>query len=120
MIAAIAILLVALIAVLVVGAVGLRSWGMAEARTEARLRSPTTHTISYVVPRGQDPAILMAALAGAGFTTVVDNSAPAERILVACAETDRDRVREVLEHVDRTGFDGAEMHVAHVTFDDER
>lgn len=117
---AIAIFLLALIAGMVILAVGLRNWGRNDARTEARLRSPDTHTVAYVVPDGQDPAILMAALAGAGFTAVVDTSGRSERVLVACDEAERDRVRSILEHVHRTSFDGAEMDVAHVAFDDER
>jgi hypothetical protein len=29
-------------------------------------------------------------------------------------------VRSIIEHVDRGGIDGPEMHVGHVSFEDER
>lgn len=117
---AIVVFLAALVVVLLFLAFQLRDWGVNEARTEALLRSPETHTVAYVVPEGQDPAVLMAALARAGFTCVVDTSGGTERVLVACDEDQRGRVREVLEQVPRTNFDGAELPVGHVTFDDER
>jgi hypothetical protein len=99
--------------------VGLRNWVARQSRTEARLLSPETHTVGYVVPEGQDPAVLMAALTSAGFEAIVDTSGRAERVLIACDDGDRTRVRAVLEDVHRTGFDGAAMRVEHVVFDDE-
>lgn len=116
---AIAVFLVALVVALVFLAFQLRDWGRHEAETEARLRSPETHTVAYVVPEGQDPAVLVAALARAGFTAVVDTSGRAERVLVACDEDQRARVRDVLEHVHRTDYDGAELPAGRVSFDDE-
>jgi hypothetical protein len=113
------LLLIGFLVVGVVVIVFLKEWTQEEARTEARLRSPETHTIAYVVPEGQDPAILMAALAHVGFESMVDTAGPRERLLVACEETDRAQVRDVLEHVDRAGFSGPEMHAGHVHFDDE-
>jgi len=104
---------------IVVLALGLRTWGVGQAKTEARLLSPDTHKVRYVVPLGQDPAILMAAVSSAGYTALVDTSGGTERLLVACGEQDRAKVRSVLEHVSRSGFDGVEMRVDHVAFDDE-
>ncbi len=100
--------------------VALRSWGRNEAQTEARLRSPQTHKVAYVIPNGQDPSVVRAALAHAGFETVTDTAGGNERLLVACEESDRAQIRSIIEHVDRAGFDGPEMHVDHVRFDDER
>lgn len=99
--------------------VGLRNWVARQAGTEARLLSPETHTVGYVVPEGQDPAVLMAAISSAGFEAIVDTAGRAERVLIACDDGDRGRVRAVLEDVHRTGFDGAAMRVEHVVFDDE-
>jgi hypothetical protein len=99
--------------------VGLKRWVAEQAGTEARLLSPETRTVGYVVPDGQDPAVLMAAVTGAGFEAIVDTRGRAERLLVACGESDRGRVRTVLEDVHRTGFDGVAMQVDHVVFDDE-
>lgn len=117
----IAILFVGL---LVVGAVvlgGLRNWTLAEGRMEATLGEPGEHHLAYDVPNGQDPAVLLAAVNRAGYTATSDMRGGVERLLVDCpTEADRAVVRSALEHVDRTGFDGAEMHVAHVSFEDER
>ncbi len=111
-------LMVGFVVVLVVVALGLRTWVAEQARTEARLLSPDAHTLAYAVPLGQDPAILMAAVATAGYTAVVDTRGP-ERLLVECGEQDRAKVRSVLEHVTRAGPDSGELRVDHVVFDDE-
>jgi hypothetical protein len=109
------VLVVALAAALV-----LRRWTLDEARTEARLHQPGAHRLAYVVPDGQDPAVLTAALAHAHFASVTDLEGGRERLLVAAEEGDRARVRSILEQVDRAGLDGPEMHVGHVSFEDER
>jgi hypothetical protein len=119
MVVAMGILFLVFVVALVAVAMGLRRWTLDEARTEARLHSPETHTVAYAVPEGQDPVFVMAALKHAGFTVVEDLSEGQERLLVQCAESDRGRVREVIEHVHRTAYDGAEV-AEHVSFEDER
>ena len=114
-----AMLLVGVLAVGLVFMLALREWTFAEARTEARLRSPDTPTVTYVVPHGQDPALVMTALTHEGFVCVPDIAGGVERLLIECAEADRARVRHVIEHVNRTGFDGAAMHADRVRFADE-
>ncbi len=115
----IGMLLVALLAVGAIVALGLRRWTLDEARTEGRLHQPGAHALTYAVPAGQDPAIVAAALSHEHFTTVTDYEGGHERLLVAADEQDRARVRDIIEHVDRAGIDGPEMHVAHVRFEDE-
>lgn len=115
-----AVLAVLLVVVGVVVMLSLRSWTLDEARAEAWLHDPETHTLSYVVPEGQDPAVLVAALAHAGFTARAELRGGVERLRVACDEEDRDRVRDIIETVHSTGFEGVEMHVAHAVFEDER
>ncbi|MGZ4428479.1 MAG: hypothetical protein ACXVXC_04560 [Nocardioidaceae bacterium] len=113
------LLLVGLIVVALIVLLGLRRWTFDEARTENRLRQPGAHTLTYIVPEGQDAAVLVAALVHAGYTSVTDVYGGFERLLVACEEKDRAQVRSILEHVDRAGFAGPEMHVDHVRFQDE-
>jgi hypothetical protein len=108
-----------LLVLAVLVALALRSWGREEARMEALIESPETHTVSYVVPDGQDPAIVAAALHEAGFPARAHLEGGFEVLRIACAEQERDTVRSVIEHVDRTGFDGAPMHIAHARFVDE-
>jgi hypothetical protein len=118
MVVAAGILVLILVVVLVWLAVGLHRWGRDEARTEQRLLSPTTHTTAYLVPAGEDPVAVMGALRLAGYTSIVDVAHGPERILVECAESDRERVRDVIAHVHHTRFDGSDV-VERITFEDE-
>jgi hypothetical protein len=78
-------------------------------------------TLTYLVPTGQDPAELIAALHQAGFTAVAELRHGYEVLEVACHdEHDRDRVREILEHAHRSGFDSPENPVGAISFEDER
>src|SRR4051794_4450209 len=90
---------VGIVAATVVVVVGLRSWGRDVARTESELHGPGARTMTYAVPAGQDPAVLMAALAGAGYRAVEETP---ERLLVGCPH-DRDAaaVRQLLDHAGR-------------------
>ena len=112
-------LLVGFLAVGLVFMFALRSWTLAQARTEARLRSPDTPTVTYAVPHGQDPALIMTALTHEGFVSEPDIAGGVERLLIECAESDRARVRHVIEQVTRPGFDGAAMRADRVGFADE-
>ena len=79
------------------------------------------HTLTYLVPTGQDPAELVAALHQAGFTAVAELRHGYEVLEVVCHdEHDRGRVREVLEHAHRSGFDSPENPVGAISFEDER
>lgn len=99
----------------------LRRMTLDEAALEARMHRPETHTVGYVVPTGQDPAVLMSALSAAGYTSVSDLEAGNERLLVEVhSESDRAQVRGIIEDVHRTSFEGAGgFDVAHVSFEDE-
>lgn len=96
---------------------GSRRWVLDVGATEVRLHDPETHTLSYLVPAGQDPTDLMAALAHAQFTTAVDTHGGNEHLLVACEESDRSKVRKVLSDASNAGSGGTRM--THVTFVDE-
>jgi hypothetical protein len=119
MIIVIAMLFVGMLAMGLFMAFLLRRWIREEERLEAALHSPQVHTVSYVVPVGQDAAVLMAALALEGYASVTDTGGGTERLMVACEDHDRAQVRRILEHVDRAGFDGPEIHVGHVHFEDD-
>jgi hypothetical protein len=84
---------------------------------ETRLGSPGTHTLTYLVPNGQDPAALMGALLRSRFTAAVDTHGGLERLLIGCEESDRAHVREILETV-RGGPMDSRIHVP-VCFEDE-
>lgn len=117
MLVAVVVLAVVVLAFPVFFVMTLRRWELEEVKVETRLRAPEAHKVVYVVPEGQDPAVLRAALTGAGFVTVMDESGGAERLLVECEPQDRARVQQIIEHVERTGFEGVELHVSHVRFE---
>ncbi len=77
-------------------------------------------TLEYVVPDGQDPIVVIAALKHAGLETTRDSDAGEQRLLIACTEgVSRERVRAAIETADRTAIqDGAPMH-RQVRFADE-
>ena len=106
---------ITLVVLLVLG----RSTSRREARTETPLRRSGTHTLAYVVPDGQDAAVLRGALRHAGFNSVSDFSGGVERLLVVCDEKDRAQVRSILEHIYEAGFAGPDTHADHVRFQDE-
>jgi hypothetical protein len=92
-----------------------------EKEQEEVVHQPGVHTLSYVVPTGQDPAELVAALHQAGFTAVAEPRHGFEVLeVVIHDERDRARVREVLEHAHRAGFDSPEIPVGAISFEDER
>lgn len=92
------LLLVTLMAAAVVMlAVG--RWMRNESKTDARLHAPGAHTVAYVVPNGQEPALLMSALARAGFAVVAESLGGEEVLLIECEESDRATVRRVIETV---------------------
>jgi hypothetical protein len=63
-------------------------------RIHEELKSAETPTLEYVVPTGQDPAVVLAALEGAGFTATSRRTPTDQRILIACPEgLDRQRAR---------------------------
>ncbi|WP_432477120.1 hypothetical protein [Nocardioides sp. GXQ0305] len=115
-------LVVVLIVVLVGGvalAAALRSVSLEQVRREQQLHDPRSHTVSYAVPPGVDPATVLAAVRASGFTGVVDPTGPTEHVLVGCGESDRPRLRSVIEAIGITGYDGAAVR-GPVVFEDER
>lgn len=97
----------------------LRSMGLEEQRTYARLHDPHVPTVAYAVPDGVDPAVVLAAVHAAGFTSVVGETAPAEHLLVGCGDADRPRLRSVIEAIPLTRYDGTPIR-DRVVFEDER
>jgi hypothetical protein len=120
MIPAAAILIVLVLVISFVVAAGLRGLVFAEARTEARLHSPSTHTLSYALPTGVDTAVLRGALAAAGYTSAVDTAGTHQCLLVECAAADRNRLRRVIASAPETLYGGSALTQHLVVFEDER
>ena len=98
----------------------LRSWVAQESRTEERLHDPHTHTVAYAIPNGVDPVVVRLALHNAGFTSAVDRVGNLECLRVECGEPERARVRSVIEAAHLGEYDGSELKLGHVVFEDER
>lgn len=119
MIAIAAMIFVVLIIAAGVILFGLRTWTLEEGRAEARLRSPEAHKLVYVVPDGQDPALVMAALIHAGFTSVVAIEEGIEQLLIECEETDRAQVRDLIQRVSRADAQAHGLPAHEIRFEDE-
>ena len=115
-----ALLIIAVIAVGLFLAWGVRGMVFSEAATEKRLHSDGVHTLEYAVPPGQDPSVLVAALGHAGFTAVAELHAGAEVLVVECPDSERRRVRGIIEETRTTTVEGGELAVGSVRFEDER
>jgi hypothetical protein len=119
------VILLALVALLVVGAVAyvLREHAAKREHVDEVLHDPRTPTLEYAVPTGQDPAVILAALHREGYTATVDTQAAHQIVLVKCPqglEAQRERVRAAIESADvTTADDGIPLRVD-VRFRDER
>lgn len=98
----------------------LRTWVREESRREAHLRDPHTHAVAFAIPNGVDPVTAESALARAGFNSGHDRVGMVECIRIECDESQRNRVRSVLEGVLRTTYGGTVQPAGHVVFEDER
>jgi hypothetical protein len=114
------LLLVLVVGVAIAVNLYLRNWVRGESRREAHLRDAGTHTIAYEVPNGVDPVTLMSPLVQAGFTSGVDRVGMAECVRIECDESERDRVRGVLEAIPMTAYDGSPLQARRIVFEDER
>jgi hypothetical protein len=64
-----------------------------------------TPALQYVVPTGQDPAVILAELERGGYTATVDPSGAAQVVSIACpagVERERARVRSLISAADVT------------------
>lgn len=120
MIAAAGIIFVLIVVVTVAVTLGLRRVVADEARLEARLRGPHAHLVTYVVPNGADPAHLRAALNQAGFTCLMGTSGSNASLRVECVESSRPLLREVIQRVHEQAYDGSDLRLDYVVFEDER
>ena len=101
------------------------AWGLRRVvtdldETDRSLHSPGASTVSYLVPDGQDPAVLEAALQHVGYASISDERAGRTFLVVDCQDdADRTVVRRVIEDVHTTSFDGVPVRVGPVSFVDE-
>ena len=78
----------------------LKQESLGRERVEAELHDANTPTLEYVLPTGEDPVVVVAALERAGYTVGVDSNGAHQVVLVRCPEgLDRCRpeVRAIIE-----------------------
>jgi hypothetical protein len=114
------VILVVIVAVVVL--LALASWGRRRQSAADELAHPASPTLDYRVPPGQDPVVVLTALASEGYQATVDPEAT-QLVHISCpAGLDRERahVRAVLESADTTTIDtGAPIDPTPVRFVDE-
>ena len=120
MVAAGVLLSILVLVVLVAIPLALRSLVANEKRTESPLHDSHTPTVTYAIPNGIDPAVFAVGLKKAGYLSIVTDVGTAQGLRVRCDAGDREPIRRTLEGVVVTTYDGAEMTVDHVVFEDER
>jgi len=96
----------------------MRRFGLEEADTERTLLSPGAHTVSWLVPEGEDPALVRTRLAHEGFVSVLDRSGD-QRLVVRCEPAEREQVRAVIAGTAHTTFDGHPLHPSGLRFADD-
>jgi len=92
--------LVALVAIAALVLYLLREQSLKRERVEAELHDAGTPRLEYVVPTGEDPVVVLAALERAGYTAGVDTHGARQVVLVKCpdgTERSRQKVRAVIE-----------------------
>jgi hypothetical protein len=119
---AILVPLLVVLAIVVVLALGVRTWSSRRLHTSEQLAGPEAPTLDYHVPPGQDPVVVLSALTGDGFEATTD---PADATLVhiscpAGLERARARARATIRSADATAIDhGAPANAHEVRFVDE-
>jgi hypothetical protein len=92
--------LVALVAVIALVMRLLKEESISREKVQAHLHDASTPTLDYVVPTGEDPVLVVAALERAGYTVAVDPHGAHQVVLVECPgerEAAREKVRAVIE-----------------------
>jgi hypothetical protein len=120
MIAAALLIFLIVLVVTVVVAGGLRRIVRDESAVERRLRAPDAPTLLYAIPTGVDAADLRAAVARGGFTAIVDTTDTHQCLRVECSASDRARLRLQIEGAHESAYDGTELDLRPVVFEDEK
>jgi hypothetical protein len=113
--------------VIVVGVGALKRFGADTVAQSDRLQASERPTLRYLVPPGQDAAVVLGALREAGYDASPDSEpGPSSPVLIIGGPTggglDREGVRDVLARIDQTNVnpeDSAPLDLPPVRFSDE-
>jgi hypothetical protein len=116
------VILVALVALGALALYLLKEQSIERERIDKELHDERTPTLEYIVPTGQDPVGIMAALERAGYTASVDPHHTHQHVLIACPggiDRQRAQVRSLIASAGvTTPEDGVPVRVV-VRFRDE-
>jgi hypothetical protein len=117
------IVILVVVAVLMFGAGGFRAMRQRQVALRHDAVTDRVPSLRYVVPVGQDPAAVMAALMNEGFEVVRDDAAThSQDLLILCpagVERERARVRAVIAHEAGVDMEGNPMPDHAIVFADE-
>lgn len=113
-------LVVTVVVVSIAIAVLLRSYVLNEVKVEERLHDPHASTVAFAIPAGTDPVVFKTGLTHAGFANTVDRVGDAQCLVVECTPAQREAVRGVLQAAHTRAYDGSDLAVQRVVFEDER
>ena len=95
--------------VVVVGVLAMRRFRRESVEQSDRLQDSARPTVSYVVPPGQDPALLVATLVGEGYDASPDSEPGASSPIIIIGSRrggvlDREQVRQALVRLDHSNI----------------
>jgi hypothetical protein len=115
-----------LIIVIIAAAIAIKQFGRREVQRSDRLQHADRPTLRYLVPPGQDPAVVVAGLRQAGYDASADSEPGPSSPIVIIGETgtvpDREEVRRTLADLDGTNVvpeESGRVQRPRVTFVDE-
>ena len=96
-----------LIVVLIAVAIAIKQFGRREIQHSDRLQNADRSTLRYLVPPGQDPAVVLTGMRRAGYDASADSEpGPSSPIVIiggpGGSEPDREEVRHALTELDGT------------------
>ena len=115
------------IVLVVIAAVAVKQLGSSSMQQGDRLQAPGRPTLRYLVPPGQDPAVVLTALRNEGYDASPESEpGPSSPVVILGSRAgdtlDRERVRAFLEDLDRLNVnpeEDARVSPARVRFIDE-
>jgi hypothetical protein len=120
---AVLVILVILVIGFFVFMVGALTKSTAAGHMDPEEAAETAHHVTYLVPQGQDPAVVRSALYEAGYDTAAKVEPEGELLTIVLHDgtpADRERVREVLAGARATNFGGPPVvDTTPVRFQDE-
>ena len=119
MVAAIAIVVGIILILLVVGPWLFKAVTDIERDIEEHLLDPRTPKVVYDVPNGVDAAVLSTALEHAGFPCAIEFVRGEEMLLVECHDSERERVRMVLDDANHKAYAASGLSIGTVRITDE-